>query len=840
MLKMLLDGNDWEADYFISSEQFRDCMNNPRNLDNMLMECAVNSDFVRRNAFMPGLMRCTIPGCDRTVLLENNKIHDPYTGRNLVESRWSEDYSWAFRKVFRLPDEWRSMDRIIIDFRGIDYKAVFLLNGKPLGIHEGMFIPAVFDITDIIDFDQPNLLAVIFDPAPKGSPNHKESEPADFAAYHRTQMSFGWDWSRRFVISGIWDSVTLLGYRNARISDCAFRHQKNSVTLELDIEAEHEGNMELQVSMTPDNFNGTSAEFTFPLFLEAGKNSRCVTFEMPDIQLWYPNRAGQQNLYSLILKLNDFIWKTIVGFRSLAMVRNPKSPENAYNLTFCINGQPIFSRGLNWVPADLMYTRNCRENYERLIALAAHAGFNMFRVWGGGMVEKDVFYELCDRYGILVWQEFMHSCSSYSKSPEYMAFKRDEGEAILRKLRNHVSISMICGGNELQYYGEKANSPLLTQYGKLVKEFAPFLPYHVSSPDFSRPGERNHGPWHFQEHSTYNSHFRLLASEIGCNGMPEYESLRKFIPEDELKTMQGQSLNFHFMIQSGGQSLRLPLEKFNISSAKEFCSASMFAQADAGEYVFEHYRRLFPRSSGCFFWQYNEPWPTCSYSIVDYYSIPKMAYYSLKKANAPLLVSLQEDSWCIPGDTFQAKCFLTNDNESLPGTVSVTGMTIFGKILFHYTRETIWRHGTVEVMALHEKIPVDTGCMLLVLLHFYDDSGTAVFKNTRLFGLPDFRQVFSLPETEIQAEATTFKENRCTVRIFNTGEIAAIKVRASLPFEMEKNACWSDNYVCIPPHSTAELQLQSAQKPEEINLTAWNYHRPLKIFLKKTESFLEC
>ena len=191
MLKMYLDSSDWEADYFISSDQFRDCRNNPRNLDNMLMECAVHSNFVRRNIFMPGLLRCTIPGCDRTVLLENGRLRDPYYARNLDESRWAENYSWAFRKSFRLPCEWKKQDRILIEFRGIDYKAVFLMNGKPLGMHEGMFIPAVYDITDIVDFEEPNLLAVIFDPAPKGSPNHRESAPADFAAYHRTQMSFG-------------------------------------------------------------------------------------------------------------------------------------------------------------------------------------------------------------------------------------------------------------------------------------------------------------------------------------------------------------------------------------------------------------------------------------------------------------------------------------------------------------------------------------------------------------------------------------------------------------------------------------------------------------------------
>ena len=223
-------------------------------------------------------------------------------------------------------------------------------------------------------------------------------------------------------------------------------------------------------------------------------------------------------------------------------VRNLNSPDRAYNQTFTFNDVPVFARGVNWVPADLMHCRSGAAEYERLVRLAAEAGINLFRIWGGGIVEKEEFYDACDRYGIIVWQEFMHSCSSYRKDAEFLAFKKREGEAILRKTRNHVSVSLFCGGNEVQYYGEIPDSPLFIQYRELVQKLAPDRPFRTSCPDLSVPGERNHGPWHFMAHAKINHHDRLLASELGCNGFPELESIKRFIPEHDLDNPESSEL----------------------------------------------------------------------------------------------------------------------------------------------------------------------------------------------------------------------------------------------------------------------------------------------------------
>ena len=205
-----LAGNDWEADYFLSEAQYNAWRNRSRNLQDMLRSDAGSSGFVR-GADAPWAMRGTIPGCDRTMLLENGLCADPFYARNLEHTHFAERYSWAFRKRFFVPEQWRG-DRVCIDFRGIDYQAVFFLNGEWFGQSVGMFMPVRYDVTGLVKFGAENLLAAVFAPAPQGTPNHRDHEPADFAGFHRTQIGFGWDWSRGIVPTGIWDEVSVFAY----------------------------------------------------------------------------------------------------------------------------------------------------------------------------------------------------------------------------------------------------------------------------------------------------------------------------------------------------------------------------------------------------------------------------------------------------------------------------------------------------------------------------------------------------------------------------------------------------------------------------------------------------
>ena len=822
-MKQLLDGSDWEAGYFISEKEYDSWTKRTRNLHNQLMESARAAGFTMPEGSVGDLMKATVPGCDKTVLLENGLIEDPFRGRNLEHSSWSEKHSWGFRKKFHLSPEMASMRQIRLRFEGIDYQAMIFLNNHCLGFHRGMFIPFETEITDWIDREQENLLAVIFDPAPDGLPDHQDEKPADFADYHRVQCGFGWDWARKIVPTGIWDSVTLIGSQTVRIRDLHWKTVKTHAVLNLETEVLDSWKGTVNIALIPQNFSGPGLEITSRCEYLGGSNEQTIEFDFPEAHFWNPAGYGKPDLYTLSITLDGSTERRTVGFRDLAMCRNPGSPEGAYDLTFEVNGQPIFARGANWVPVDLLPSRARENDYEDLLHLAATAHFNLFRVWGGGLVEKSAFYEACDRHGILVWQEFPHACSNYRKDGEYLAVKEREAEQIVRKLRNHPSTALFCGGNEVQYYGEVPNSPLYLMYARIVKALAPGIGFHTSSPDASRPGERPHGPWNFQEHSFYNTHFRQFASEIGCNALPEAESLDAFIPENE-PIPNGQSYRYHFMNLSGAHDIRIPLTKFTVGngSRREWSQASMYAQADAAGYIFEHYRRLFPRSSGCIFWQYNEPWPTCSWSLLDYYKTPKMAMYRLAAANAPRSFSIEDESWVLAAGKFKGKIYFCTNAEGFAGTVTLELWDGDGNRLAAQTWEVKLSAPVSEVGALEADCSHAAHGIILAVLKAVDESGCEIFRSDRIYGAPDFKNAFSLPAGNIQLSATIHKNN-LSARVTNTGKIPvfALRLKCGTP------ACWKNNYSSLAPGESiicdAEpLSGNSFKSKEQIELIAWN------------------
>ncbi len=822
-MRQLLDGSDWEAGYFISESEYDLWTKRTRNLHNMLMDSARAAGITSLDGAVGDLMSATVPGCDRTVLLENGEIDDPYYGRNLERSSWSEKKSWAFRKRFRLAPEMGAMEQIRLRFEGIDYRAMIFLNGNHVVTHCGMFIPCEEDVSRLLNRNGDNLLVVIFEPAPSGKCNHQEEVPADFAAFHRMQCGFGWDWSRNMVPTGIWDSVSLIGSRTARVKDLHWRTAGTHVSLKLEVAALDDWSGVAEVSLVPLNFQGAEFKSSHACQCHGGSNDVVVEFDFPEAHFWNPVGYGAPDLYVLEVKLDGTILRKNVGFRDIEMRRNPGSPEGAYDLTFQINGKRIFARGANWVPVDLLPSRANGADYEALVQQAAAANLNMLRMWGGGLIEKDAFYDACDRYGIMVWQEFPHACSNYPKDGAYLAIKERESEQIIRKLRNHVALSLFCGGNEMQYYGEIPESPLYRLYARQVAKLCPGIDYHTSSPDASRPGERPHGPWHYMEHSFYNSHFRNFASEIGCNALPEAESLDRFIPTKEL-IPDGQSYRYHFTNLCRANDLRLPLAKFDLPHGDRYrwSQASMFAQADAAGYIFEHYRRLYPQSSGCLFWQFNDPWPTCGWSLVDYYKVPKMAVYRVANSCAPISFAIEDDSWCLEDGLFRGKVWFCSNGADFTGKVTLELWGADGKLIAGQE----WSAALTAPVAEEGMLEADCADaghgVVLAVLKAVDEHGNECFRGDRLYGVPDFRNAFRLPPAKVALERLS-SERGVKVQVTNVGQVPvfALRLKHSAP------VCWRNNYLSLAPGEVVVYEADARpgcglSDDDKIELSAWN------------------
>ena len=830
-MKFYLDGNDWEADYFITQKEYDHWVPNWWSIEKMYLDSAESANFPRPNSQYKAAFKCSIPGCDRTVLLENNVISDPYFGRNMDYSRWSENYSWAFRKTFTLPENMRNKKRFQLKFLGIDYKARVFFNNQDLCEITGMFIQHEFDVTEFINRDGENFIAIVFDPVPKASPNHTalvDHIPTEFSQYHRSQMSYGWDWMRGMVAAGLWDSVYLSANDDARITDCFFQWDGEKCSLEVDTIAQKNGNFDLRVSLEPKIFAGEKVEFYQKLDLIHGENHSEFSFVYPNPELWYPNGYGKQPLYKLTLEIEGEVTEKTVAFRTLEMRRNPNSADKSYNHTFTFNGVEIFARGANWVPADLMLAQLKEEDYDRLVRLAAEAGNNIFRVWGGGIIEKEFFYDACDKYGIIVWQEFMHSCSNYRKDGEYVAFKRIEGEAILRKIRNHVSVSMICGGNEMQYYGEIPNSPVYVQYEELTKKFAPQLPFHVSSPNLSVLGERHHGPWSFTTHEFINNHHRQFVSEIGCNAMCEYDSIKKFIPEADLDNPNATSWKYHFNPPCRCFDWKIPQEFFAAENTQQIIQVSMFAQRDMLANWMCHYRRKYPITSGCIFWQYNEPWPTLAWSYIDYYTMPKMAYYRLCEVQKSTILSIKDNDWCIKDRKFSGELYITSDIAISNVQALFKLVTFDGKELLTKSFEGNYDKKTVKLADLICELPAELMGNIVIAELVLKKNDEVIFNDSVIYGVPDYKEVFKLPTAELLIDTVLSEKDNETIleiSIANQGNYSALLVKAELPELPIENVFFCNNYITVNANETKVIKAKinlPKYEVSKIKLSAWN------------------
>jgi beta-mannosidase len=347
----------------------------------------------------------------------------------------------------------------------------------------------------------------------------------------------------------------------------------------------------------------------------------------------------------------------VFGVRSVQMAPNPESPRNSEDWTMVINGSPVFVRGANWAPPDALPGRLRREDCESLIVLAKDAGINLLRVWGGGLREKRAFYDLCDEHGLMVWQDFPLACLLLGHLPLSTGFRRllrEEGGSIVRQLRNHPSLVLWCGGNEFSY---RRNRRLVDSLHEVVSAEDGTRPFRKTSP--GRGDAHNWLVWHGRAPiRDYRDDVSQFSSEFGLQSVPHASSLSQFLSTKDL--FPPNDVWSHHSAQL--EKLERYAGPTSSSTLEEWILATQRAQANGLQVAIEHFRRRKYRTSGTATWQFNEPWPAISWSLVDYYGQPKLAYERLKSLYNPILVSL-----VFPlrkhqkGDQLQAEVWCVND-----------------------------------------------------------------------------------------------------------------------------------------------------------------------------------
>ncbi|PKS08321.1 hypothetical protein jhhlp_005265, partial [Lomentospora prolificans] len=626
-------------------------------------------------------------------LLHHKLIPDPFIGKNELEVQWIGEAVWSYRTTFASPADVPEGAKTVIVFDGLDTFATVKLNGDVILETDNMFIPERVDVTGKLKADGENELEITFDSAYlRGCqlvdkyPEHKWgcwNGDVSRLAVRKAQYHWGWDWGPTLLTCGPWRPINLEVY-DSRLEDLFF---------ETDVDPETRTAKVTTIART----EGSASKVRFDISLDgtsvasqtvdatAGTDIK-AEFTVTDAKLWFPVRYGEQTLYTITATLLadsdevDTITKK-TGFRKAELVQQPLEEQPGTSFFFRVNGIPVFCGGSDWIPADNFIPRITRENYRNWIRLLADGNQFMIRVWGGGIYEEAAFYEACDEFGILVWQDFMFGCGNYPAWPELLKSIEREAVANVKALRHHPSIVIWAGNNEDYQYQEsenltydfenkdaeswlKTDFPARYIYEKVLddvcKEHIPGTFYHYGSPwggkDTRDPTVGDIHQWNVwhgtqEKYQNFDTLVGRFVSEFGMQAFPSVKTIDQYLPlgrDDPDRYPQSSTVDFHNKADGHERRIALYLVE-NMRYAPDplehfvYCTQLMQAECLASAY------RLWKRQwkgpnreycGGALVWQINDCWPVTSWSICDYYLRPKHAYYTVKREMAPLSIGI--------------------------------------------------------------------------------------------------------------------------------------------------------------------------------------------------------
>jgi beta-mannosidase len=624
-----------------------------------------------------------IPGTIHQDLINAARIPDPYLGLHERDVQWIGERDWLYRCMFDVSADMLRSFHVDLCFDGLDTVATVQLNGQTILTSDNMFVPHRIPIKNLLR-EGTNELTVLLDSPVRHSLQREEkygARPAWNPNPHRlflrkAQYHYGWDWGPILITSGIWRDVRLEAY-DARIVDM---HIAPEVAADL-------GSATIPVTLTGQAGEWANLSLIDPdgnvideTIISGDTNTFRHTFTVNTPRLWYPNGYGDQPLYTVRAKLRHDSHvvderEIRIGLRRLRLVQEPLIDEPGRTFLFEINNTPIFGGGANWIPADSFTPRVDAERYRRWIKLAAEANMVMLRIWGGGIYEEDVFYDLCDQYGIMVWQDFMFACGMYPAHESFLASVRAEAEANVIRLRHHPSIVLWCGNNEDYQIAESKNAydpafngdfvhsefPAREIYERLLPEVCaandPTRPYWQGSPYSGQTltpdptvGDRHSWEvWHanMDDYRNYTKYSGRFVSEFGMQSFPVMSTIEAAIEPNE-RYIGSRTMDFHNKGDRPGMprlmnyvlgNLRVPVE------LEDLVYGSQLIQAEALSSAYSLWRRQWRGAgryavAGALVWQLNDCYPVVSWALVDYYLRPKPAYYVTKRKLAHTVVEM--------------------------------------------------------------------------------------------------------------------------------------------------------------------------------------------------------
>ena len=645
----------------------------------------------------PILLPVQIPCYVHPTLEKEHILPEMFWRKNAEQCQWVEEHTWEFCCVFDKP-AFLHPDNAVLEFGGVDTFAEYTLNDTLLGASQNMFVSCSFRVDHLLK-EKNNVLRVVIRPWREvvgDKPIGSAAFTGERVHVRRMQCTFFWDWVERFVSAGIWQPVYLYSPPHVKIDSLycftqSLTHGYASIGIHLQTKGALEQPCKFALSIV-----SPSGEVVWDKNGRVYMDQLRMQADIPNPALWWPVGYGEHPLYTVRAVLYDAHdavcdeLETEIGIRTVQFLyptdqtgsseearsheMQTHSDKNAETypgegMILVVNGEKIFAKGGNWVPPTPFPGDHDEELYSQLIHLAAEGNCNFLRVWGGGIYETDHFYSLCDKYGVMISQDFIFSCAVYPyDDAEFQEQIREEAEYAIRRLRNHPSLVFWSGNNENcdHYDWDDPNMPTLPLTEDVLipclDALDPTRPFRFGSPwggkengDYT-VGD-NHGSWWWAGAEKITpSNFDLVGrftTESPFSGYPLPSTLKKFLSDEDICDPDSEITEYHIKNNNyftevlkwpsvHGRLIRNSEVMLGVGkSMEDRIYRSAYVQYEWARFTIEGARLAKWYSAALQFWMYNDCWPALGYAAVDYYGKPKAGWYAFKHSFAPITSTMR-------------------------------------------------------------------------------------------------------------------------------------------------------------------------------------------------------
>ena len=615
----------------------------------------------------------SVPGNVHSDLLHHNIIKQPFIGSNEDSLQWISETDWVYKTQFPVDQKTLQKKNIELVFQGLDTYAFVYLNDSLILKTENAF--REYSVNVKTSLKAQNELRIRFQASSISEDKQKAALPYQLPEGNRiftrkAQFQYGWDWGPKLITSGIWRPIILEAWnefkiKNMHVKVLNLNNKKAQLHIDVEVDSNSDKKLTYNVYINDSLHKSITA---FPQTIEGAlRPLDNITINNP--KLWWPHNLGDPYLYDIKVVVEDDNVKLDSisikkGLRTIALITEKDSIGESFY--FNINDKPVFMKGANYIPQNSMQNQVSDRHYAKLLDDVVGANMNMLRVWGGGIYENDIFYDLCDEKGILVWQDFMFACAMYPGDENFIENVKDEAIQNVKRLRNHASIALWCGNNENSegwhrwgWQTDKSNEEKDEIWNDYLKLFDSILPnivselthtdYWESSPRYGRgnPKYKTEGDAHdwWVWHDGYpfehlEENVPRFMSEFGFQSYPSYELVRYINEKDSIDITSEGFLN-HQKHSRGFQIINTYMKRdFPVPEPPEdYIYVSQLLQAYGITKGIEAHRRAKPYTMGSLYWQLNDCWPAVSWSSIDFFGNWKALHYHTKKAFKNVLIS---------------------------------------------------------------------------------------------------------------------------------------------------------------------------------------------------------